>query len=363
MRWMACLALALAPTWVVANQASTDTAVPTSQRASAGRVLVLTSTAGAVVQQLKTILPQGGHGNPALPPIEVEVVRVKDVAESRLAVRSRLANGQRYRAIFSASQTFARAAQFETTSIPIVFDGVDDPVARCLVDTLKSPGRNATGYMHFLHADEFKMIELLHDAFPSLRKMRFLVAGDSVPPASCRPEDLVWSPQSLPCTPGLHGVDSYVQRRVRAAALHAYARTLGVELDFLVLCKPSDFPAIAKWSSARGDAGWLVPWQSLFDSNLQTLADRITATRAPAIFARHQFSRAGGLMSLEPILDREPYRASVLALLQVLGGQEPATLPVQSPRGFSIVVNAATARRTGARPSLFVLRRADEILH
>jgi ABC-type uncharacterized transport system substrate-binding protein len=106
-----------------------------------------------------------------------------------------------------------------------------------------------------------------------------------------------------------------------------------------------------------------VPWQSLFDGNLQALADGITATRSPAVFARHQFSRAGGLMSLEPILDREPYRASVLALLQVLGGQAPATLPVQSPRGFSIVVNAATAQRTGARPSLFVLRRADEILH
>ena len=67
-------------------------------------------------------------------------------------------------------------------------------------------------------------------------------------------------------------------------------------------------------------------------------------------------------MALEPILDANDDRAAIDMLLRVLGGRSAATLPVQTPRGFRLTVNASAAAAQGLKPSLSVLRRADFII-
>jgi putative ABC transport system substrate-binding protein len=325
-------------------------------------ILILGGRNSPPVIELVAALGSSSNLHPKrLSGITVDMRDVETGAEARAVVRA-LLNGdtKRYRAIFSPSQTFARAAQLERPDLPIVFDGVDDPVAICLVDSLRRPGRNATGYMHYLTDDEPKMLELLRDGFPSLKGVHFLLSGDNLGPLDCEPSDPVWATPKPPCLAGSREVDEYTRRRVRADLIAAHGVSLGLKVNFVVLCDSNDFKLLPQFFGPGGDFGIVVPWHSLFDEHAEQLADVIAKTRRPAVFPRHRFAHSGGLMSIEPTLDKE--EASVLTMLRVLGGRSPAELPVQMPRGFSIVVNASSAVAQGITPSLMLLRRADEIL-
>jgi ABC-type uncharacterized transport system substrate-binding protein len=60
--------------------------------------------------------------------------------------------------------------------------------------------------------------------------------------------------------------------------------------------------------------------------------------------------------------DPGPTSPTVLALMQVLDGRSPATLPVQDPRGFQLTLNARAAAQQGLQPSLPLLHRVDRIV-
>lgn len=326
------------------------------------RVLLLSSREWPVIQYLQQQLPAGGLGDPPLPPLQADWVKVTSGAEAHATITRLLPQLGQYRAIFTPSQTYARGAQLAGAQIPIVFDGVDDPVSLCLVDSLVRPGRNATGYMHVLPDAEGKMLQTLHDAFPQLREVVYLVSGPAIPPRSCAADDAVWVARPKePCRAGWRTADAYVQRRADALPLQAKAKALGLQMRFMVLCTAADF-GVLRQAARRPHSALLVPWQTLFDENVKPLVQAIAEVRLPAIFPRHQYVRDGGLMSLEPVIESVAERASVLALLQVLGGRRPAELPVSTPRGLSLHVNAAAAQRAGLRPSLSVLRRADVVL-
>ena len=334
--------------------------------AEAPRVLIVTTKAkSALTERLVAELSAGGLGSPPLPPMSVDVEWAEDAAQAVAAVR-RHEPLARYRAIYSHSITFARGAQTVSSEVPIVFEGMDDPVRRCLVDSLQRPGRNATGYMHHLRDDEFKALQLLHDGFPALQQVLMLVAADNLPPLGCDPQEAYWkAPQSPPandCKPGERPLDSYIERRVDAAELAERARGLGLRLRFVVVCEAGDFAPLAAWGARLPQTGWLVPWQTLFDRNRPALTAALGDSGQPAVYPHHGYTRAGGLMSISPVLDEGAERASRLALLQVLGGADPATLPVQMPRGFTTLFNARQAERMKLKPSLMVLHLADEIL-
>ncbi len=327
-----------------------------------GRVLLMSSREWPVIQYLQQQLAAGGLGDPPLPPLKPEWVKVSSGAEAHAAITRLKPQLGQYRAIFTPSQTYARGAQLAGAQIPIVFDGVDDPVNLCLVDSLGRPGRNATGYMHLLPDAEGKMLQTLHDAFPKVREVVYLVSGPAIPPRSCAPDDAVWvaSPDE-PCRAGWRAADAYVQRRADVLPLQAQAKALGLQMRFMVLCSAADF-GVLRQAARRPHSALLVPWQTLFDENVTSLVQTIDALRLPAIFPRHQYVRDGGLMSLEPVIEPIAERASVQALLQVLGGRLPAEMPVSTPRGFGLQVNAAAAHRAGLHPSLRVLRRADVVV-
>ncbi len=79
------------------------------------------------------------------------------------------------------SQT-VRAAKAATTSIPIVFLHVTDPVDEGFVKSLAHPGGNLTGLGEFFGDLQGKRMELLKEVIPRLR--RLLVLIDPTDPGS-----------------------------------------------------------------------------------------------------------------------------------------------------------------------------------
>lgn len=343
---------------------------PAAAAAGGDLVLVLAPARLPVVERAMTEIAlqnrrARGPAGDAAALLGIDFRRVGSAAEATAVVAGLLPQIDRYRAIFTPSQTFARAAQRLAPGRPIVFDGVDDPVANCLVDSLRHPGRNATGYMHQLPDAESKMLELLHDGFPGVRRVVVLVSATNDARQRCRPDGPPPAPrddESAGCRGGLHDADAGVLRLIEAGRIAAFGHRLGLAVRFMVMCDVSDFPLLSDATAGAPDTGVIVPWHSLFDEHIGELVAALALARRPAVFPSERFTRAGGVLSIAPVLDRGRNRASVLTLMQVIDGRSPAGLPVQTPRGFEIVFNAAAAAQQGLQPSRFLLRRADRTL-
>lgn len=80
--------------------------------------------------------------------------------------------------LLTSSTTSAQALKKATSTIPIVFLNVSDPVAARLVDSLAWPGGNITGFTNISPLLAGKRLELLKETVPKLS--RVLVRADRV---------------------------------------------------------------------------------------------------------------------------------------------------------------------------------------
>ena len=69
----------------------------------------------------------------------------------------------------------------------------------------------------------------------------------------------------------------------------------------------------------------------------------------------------GGLVSNGPdVLDQ--YRRTADSCDRLLKGEKPASLPVQAPTKYELVINIKTAKALGLEVPATVLARADEVI-
>src|SRR6185503_11375608 len=140
----------------------------------------------------------------------------------------------------------ALAAKQATTTLPIVFTAVGDPVAEGLVASLARPGGNITGLSVVSPELISKSLELLKQSLPGVSRVGLLFNPDAVP-------------------------DRVAKDRLKAA--HVTARTLGVRLQVVEARGPEDFDrAFSEMTRARAGAV-TVQATPVFDSARQRLVD------------------------------------------------------------------------------------------
>src|SRR5262245_12729956 len=167
--------------------------------------------------------------------------------------------------ILASAGPAAVAAKNATTSVPIVFVSVIDPVGLRLVSSLARPDGNITG-LAISSADlAGKRLELLRELVPKLTRVAVLF----------RPTNPIHLPQ------------------MKGAELAA--RSAGVQLQPLPVRAPDDFEALFK--AARGASGVLLTEDSLFVTHRTRLAELAARARLPTIHGVREFAEAGGLMS------------------------------------------------------------------
>ena len=198
------------------------------------------------------------------------------------------------------------AAKKTTSTIPIVFLSVPDPVALGLVDSLARPGGNITGFSTIADVLAGKRLELLKETVPKLSRAAVL-----------------WNPQS----------PSSAQQWKKS---QLSARELGLQLHSMEVSSADKYEGAFKEATKSRSAALAVTLHALANSNQKLIANLAIKDRLPAIYPREDSVGSGGLMSYGP--DRaEPYRRGAVLVDKILKGAKPADLPVEQPTKFEFV--------------------------
>jgi putative tryptophan/tyrosine transport system substrate-binding protein len=233
--------------------------------------------------------------------------------------------------VTSGGPTATLAAKSATSTIPIVFAPVPDPVRSGLVASLNRPGGNITGVAALTLELDPKRLELLHELTPSGGRLGVLL-----------------NPRRPDSQTQVDGINTAAQAVGRQLVL-AYADTVE-QIDWA-------FATFAQQSVA----GLLVAADAFFSSNRIQVVVLAARHGWPAIYQWREFADAGGLASYGPSLF-DSYRQAGLFVARILKGEKPADLPVQQPTKFELVINLRTAKALGLMVPIALLGRADEVI-
>ena len=222
----------------------------------------------------------------------------------------------------------ALAAKNATSTIPIVFIGVGDPVGFGFAASLARPGGNLTGFSDLGVELTPKRLELLCELVPHAAVIAMLVNPNN----------------------------DMTEHQVRAAEEAAHAK--GLRLD--VLKAGSEGEIEAAFAQLHTDA-LLVGGDALFNSRPNQLAALAAHLGVPAIYWGQNYGVAGGLISYSPDTDALLRQAGIYAG-KILQGAKPADLPVQQPTTFKLIINLKTAQALGLTIPPSILARADEVI-
>jgi putative ABC transport system substrate-binding protein len=235
--------------------------------------------------------------------------------------------------IVAPAPPYVQAVQKATTTIPIVFALVPDPVKTGLVASLARPGGNMTGLANNPVELQGKRVELLKEAVPGLARVAILTA-----------------------TPAIQtGGDDEVPEVERAAA------ALGIQPDVVTVARPEELDQAFTLMRAKRIGAVVEMSRPMIYAHRQRIADLAVQTRLPMMCSAREYAEAGCLLyygaSFTDILRRSAHYVD-----KILKGAKPADLPVEQPAKFEFVINLKTAKALGLTIPPAVLARADELI-
>jgi putative tryptophan/tyrosine transport system substrate-binding protein len=233
--------------------------------------------------------------------------------------------------IAAAGVPSALAAKNATSTIPIVFAGVGDPVGGGLVVSLARPGGNLTGFSVLTGELNPKRLELLSELVSRAGAIALLVN-----PHNPNAERII--------------------RDVREAA-----RDKGLQLQILKASTEGEIDAAFATIVQLHAGALVVGADSFFTSRGDQLVALAARHAVPAIYFGREFAVAGGLISYGPSVTGMYHQAGAYAG-RILAGAKPADLPVQQPTAFELVINLRTAKELGLAIPPSILARADEVI-
>jgi putative tryptophan/tyrosine transport system substrate-binding protein len=239
--------------------------------------------------------------------------------------------GHRPAVIGAFATPAAKAAKAASTTIPVVFATIADPVQIGLVVSLSHPGGNMTGVTLLGVEVGPKLLELLHEAIPAAVVLALLV-NPTNPNAS-----------------------------IQAKTVQAAAQALGLQLHVLNAASPSDFDLAFVKLHELQVAALMIGQDVLFGTEQEQLAKLSQRYKIPAIMAERGFVTAGGLMSYGAN-QREVYRQAGTYAGRILKGEKPADLPVVQASKFEFVINLKTAKTLGLNVPLGLTAGADVVI-
>jgi putative ABC transport system substrate-binding protein len=222
-------------------------------------------------------------------------------------------------------------------TIPIVFVNPANPIGSGFIASLARPGGNATGTTGLTIELIGKRLEVLQEMISGRTKVGFVSMETGISPA----------------------LDHVNQGKFDAAA--ATASALGLTIAWRPLSKSRDVDALFASIVKAGDQALYVVFDPLTIQAQNRIAELAIAHKIPAVYEIRDYVVSGGLISYTYLRTLNFERAAVY-VNKILGGANPAELPVEQPTKFELVINLKAAKAIGLNVSPILLARADEVI-
>jgi putative ABC transport system substrate-binding protein len=233
--------------------------------------------------------------------------------------------------LFTAGTQAAIAASKATRTIPIVFVAVADPEGLGIVKSLRQPATNATGFSNLSDEFQIKLLQLVKEAFPAATDVAIL-----------------------------HNPGNASEVRMLPAFRQAGV-ILGLKLRLIEARAPDDLlPTFRRLKTKPSDVLYVLGNPFTF-SELHRIVALANGQRQVTVYGLPEFADAGGLMAHSFSL-MEQHSAAAILVDKILRGASPATLPVEQPTRFELVLNLRTAKAQGITFPPALLLRADRLI-
>jgi putative ABC transport system substrate-binding protein len=224
------------------------------------------------------------------------------------------------------------ALRRQTSTIPIVFVTVADPIGQGFVASLAHPGGNITGFSAFDPPMAGKWLEMLTQITAPVRRVAVLFNPASTPYAGLM----------------LHAIEE------TAPSFAVAVRSAPVNSD-------SEVEAMMA-GLAQEERGGVLVLPSIFTvTHREAIIALAAHHHLPAVYSYPFFAADGGLMSYGVDL-ADLYRRAADYVDRILKGTKPSDLPVQTPIKFNLVINLKTAKALGVSIPQTLLVAADEVI-
>jgi putative ABC transport system substrate-binding protein len=233
--------------------------------------------------------------------------------------------------IFAAATPSVTAVRNATTTTPIVFEMLADPVSAGFVNSLAKPGANLTGIAGLGPELSGKRLELLKDIVPRLTSVAIL---------------------ANPANPNFRSVIKESETAATALKLRLQVTQVrepsGLKIAFETIIKE------------RAEALSVVP-DPMLNAQRKTIVNSAARNRLPTVYGTSGVVETGGLIAYSPS-QKEMWRRAAVYVDKILKGAKPADLPVEQPTKFELVINLTTAKQIGLMIPPNVLARADRVI-
>jgi len=224
-----------------------------------------------------------------------------------------------------------RAAQQLTRSVPVIFIASGDPVGDGLVQSLAHPGGNLTGFAVMEPSLGAKLLGMLKQVAPRVARVAILINPDSA------------------------------THKVISALVVAAAPSVAVAVVTVPVRDPAGIETAMTQLGRESNYGLIVPSDPSTNSQRKLIIELAARYRLPAVYALRAATADGGLMSYGVDIP-DLFRQAGIYADRILRGEKPASLPVQLPTKFELVINQKTAKAMGFEIPSTLLTTADEVI-
>jgi putative ABC transport system substrate-binding protein len=234
--------------------------------------------------------------------------------------------------LVAASTYGAQIARDATSTIPIVFVGVSDPLGSGLLPSLDPPrGNNMVGLTDVDVRSSARSLALLKEAAPTVTRIALL--ANPAGPLAAR----------------------YI------AEVEAAAPALGVTIRRRDVLQPEELPAAFSAMVKDYDQAMLVLPDPIFFALRDSLVTFAAQRRLPAVYGYRNFAPVGGFMTYGTDLP-DVYRRAAGLVDRILKGATPGDLPIEGPTKFHLSINLGTAERLRLTIPESLRRQADQLI-
>jgi len=258
--------------------------------------------------------------------IVLDVVWTKDHPDQ--AVTEALQQGAKL--LIPCGSSAAAAAKRQTSTIPIIFLNVGDPIAIGLVESLARPGQNATGFSDILAELSGKLVDVARELIKPHRIIHYL-----------------WH-------------TAWPDGQNRYQATEQAVRSAGMQLQSKGITEMSELDAAVASIRMSGSPAFIVQPSPFTYGHRGAIIASAQKNGLGTIFGFPAAAREGALAAYGPDYVHM-YSRAPLYVDRILRGAKPADLPVEGPSKVELLVNLQTAKALFIEVPMSLLVRADEL--